>query len=219
MSLEIRIRQVEDRLRRACLDAGRDPATVELLPVSKRQPESLIREAKALGFKRFGENYVQEAVPKAAALREVDFVLIGPLQSNKAKLALQTFSEIQSIDRLDLALRLDRLAQELDVIRPTWVQVDLWGEATKLGGCTRDQLPQIAGVLSASSRLPLQGFMAIPPPGHPRAFQELAELRSDWNQRLGQALRLSMGMSDDLEAAVATGSDQIRIGTAFFGSR
>lgn len=219
MSLEARIQQVQDRLRRACIDADRDPSTVELLPVSKRQPEGLIRDAMALGFKRFGENYVQEAAPKAAALPQAAFVLIGPLQSNKAKLALQTFAEIQSVDRLDLAKRLDRLARELDICRPTWIQVDLWHEATKQGGCPREQLPELARYLAECPRLPLQGFMAIPPPGSPEAFRELAALREDWSRRLGRKLRLSMGMSDDLEAAVAAGSDQIRIGTAFFGAR
>lgn len=219
MSLEVRISQVQDRLHRACAAAGRDPADVELLPVSKRQPESLIREAMELGFKRFGENYVQEAASKAPALPEAAFVLIGPLQSNKAKLALQTFVELQSVDRLDLAQRLDRIAQELGVVRPAWVQVDLWDEATKLGGCAGPQLPELVGFLSKSDCLPLQGFMAIPPPGNMAAFQELAGLREDWRQRLGRNLRLSMGMSGDLEAAVAAGSDQIRVGTAIFGIR
>lgn len=219
MSLEVRIRQVQDRLHRACTEAGRDLADVELLPVSKRQPESLIRDAMELGFRRFGENYVQEAATKALALPEAEFVLIGPLQSNKAKLALQTFVEIQSVDRLELAQRLDRIAQELGVARPAWVQVDLWGEATKLGGCAGPQLLELVGFLSKSHSLPLQGFMAIPPPGNREAFRELAGLREDWRQRLGRNLRLSMGMSDDLEAAVAAGSDQIRVGTALFGSR
>lgn len=192
---------------------------VELLPVSKRQPESLIREAMALGFTRFGENYVQEAMAKAPALPGVELVLIGPLQSNKAKAALQTFTEIQSVDRLDLARRLDRLAGELNVVRPVWIQVDLWGEATKLGGCPREDLPALMEYLAGSTRLPLRGLMAIPPPAVPQVFRELADLRTGWEGRLHRRLKLSMGMSDDLEAAVAAGSDQIRIGTAFFGSR
>ncbi|HJV23197.1 MAG TPA: YggS family pyridoxal phosphate-dependent enzyme [Holophagaceae bacterium] len=219
MSLEVRIQQVRDRLRRACEAAGRSDGDVELLPVSKRQPEALIREAMALGFTRFGENYVQEAMAKAPALPGAELILIGPLQSNKAKAALQTFAEIQSVDRLELAQRLDRLAGELGVVRPTWIQVDLWGEATKLGGCGREDLPGLLAFLADAPRLPLQGLMAIPPPGLPGAFRELAELRDGWERRLSHRLRLSMGMSDDLEAAVAAGSDQIRIGTAFFGSR
>lgn len=219
MSLEERVREVQARLTRACEAAGRAPAAVELLPVSKRQPEALIREALALGFTRFGENYVQEGATKAQALPQAAFILIGPLQSNKAKVALETFTELQSVDRLELARRLDRLAGELEVVRPTWIQVDLWGEATKLGGCPEGQLPELIAFLDRSPRLPLQGLMAIPPPGDAKPFGELAALRDRWRQRLGRDLRLSMGMSGDLEAAVAAGSDQIRIGTAFFGER
>jgi hypothetical protein len=176
-------------------------------------------QALTLGFRRFGENYVQEAAAKAPALPGVDLILLGPLQSNKAKLALQVFSELQSVDRLELAHRLDRLAGELGVVRPAWVQVDLWDEATKLGGCRGEQLPDLLGFLASTPRLPLQGLMALPPPGHTQAFEELARLRETWRQRLGQDLKLSMGMSGDLEAAIAAGSDQIRIGTAFFGAR
>ncbi len=219
MSLQARVQQVQDRLHRACLSAGRKPEEVELLPVSKRQPENLIREAMALGFKRFGENYVQEAATKAASLPEADLILIGPLQSNKAKVALQTFAELQSVDRLDLAQRLDRLAGELELVRPTWIQVDLWEEDTKMGGCPAERVPELVAFLARSPRLPLQGFMAIPPPEDAQAFQELARLRETWSQNLGRRLRLSMGMSADLESAVAAGSDQIRIGTAFFGAR
>jgi pyridoxal phosphate enzyme (YggS family) len=219
MSLEERIREVRSRLTRACELAGRDPASVELLPVSKFQPEARLREALALGFHRFGENYVQEAAAKAGSLPEATFVLLGPLQSNKAKLALGTFAELQSVDRLDLAHRLARLAGELELIRPVWVQVDLWAEATKLGGCPEAALPALLEYLEACPRLPLKGFMALPPPGELRAFVQMAELREVWRQRLGRDLKLSMGMSGDLEAAVAAGTDQVRIGTAFFGER
>ncbi len=219
MSLEARVGEVRARLTRACEAAGRAPSGVELLPVSKRQPEALIREALALRFTRFGENYVQEGATKAQALPQAAFILIGPLQSNKAKGALVAFAELQSVDRLDLARRLDRLAGELDVVRPAWIQVDLWGEATKMGGCPEGQLPELIAFLDQSPRLPLQGFMAIPPPGDSKAFGELAGLRERWRQRLGRDLRLSMGMSGDLEEAVAAGSDQIRVGTAIFGGR
>lgn len=219
MSLQARVQQVRDRLHRACLAAGRNPEDVELLPVSKRQPESLIREAMALGFRRFGENYVQEAATKAASVPAAELILIGPLQSNKAKAALQTFAEIQSVDRLELAQRLDRLAGELALVRPTWVQVDLWNEDTKMGGCPAERLPELVTFLAKSPRLPFQGFMAIPPPEDAEAFQQLARLRETWSQNLGRKVKLSMGMSADLESAVDAGSDQIRVGTAFFGAR
>lgn len=219
MSLADRIRGLRTRIRRACETAGRDPDSIELLPVSKKQPLSLIREAASLGFARFGENYVQEGADKAVAAPDLAFVLLGPLQRNKAKPALQHFSEIQSLDRPELAERLRHLAEELDIVRPLWIQVDLWDEATKLGGCSEADLPALIAALSNDARLPLRGLMAIPPPEQEAAFTELAVLRDRLQQQLGQSLRLSMGMSGDLEAAIAAGSDQLRIGTAFFGER
>lgn len=219
MSLRDRITTLHARIRRACEAAGRDPGSVELLPVSKKQPLGLILEAAALGFTRFGENYVQEGADKAAAAPELEFLLIGPLQRNKAKPALQHFAEIQSLDRPELAERLRRLAEELEVVRPVWIQVDLWDEATKQGGCTEAGLPAVIEALGGDARLPLRGLMAIPPPEQETAFTQLATLRERLQQDLGQPLRLSMGMSGDMEAAIAAGSDQIRIGTAFFGER
>lgn len=219
MSLTERIHALQDRIQRACAASGRNPAGIELLPVSKRHPLTLIREAAALGFQRFGENYVQEGCEKAQAAPELAFVLLGPLQRNKAKPALQHFGELQSLDRPELADRLRRLTEELDLIRPVWLQVDLWDEATKLGGCAEADLPDLLAALGGDPRLPLHGLMALPPPGEPHAFERMAELRDRLQQELGQPLRLSMGMSDDLEEAIAAGSDQIRIGTAFFGPR
>lgn len=219
MSLEDRIEGLRTRIRKACEASGRDSASIELLPVSKKQPLALIREAAKSGFRRFGENYVQEGVDKATAAADLQFVLLGPLQRNKAKPALQHFSEIQSLDRPDLAERLRRLAEELDVVRPVWIQADLWDEATKQGGCTEDDLPALLTALGGDARLPLRGLMAIPPPEDEGAFAQMANLRDRLQQDLGQPLRLSMGMSGDLEAAIAAGSDQIRIGTAFFGAR
>lgn len=219
MTLADRIEALRGRITRACAEAEREPATVELLPVSKKQPLGLIQEAAALGFHRFGENYVQEGAAKAEASQNLDFLLLGPLQRNKAKAALQAFHEILSLDRPELAERLRRLAEELDVVRPVWIQVDLWGEATKLGGCDEASLPALLEALGNDARLPLKGLMAIPPPEEGAAFSQLATLRDRLQQDLGRPLKLSMGMSGDLEAAIAAGSDQIRIGTAFFGER
>ena len=219
MSLADRVHALQDRIRRACEASGRRPEDIELLPVSKRHPLTLVREAAGLGFQRFGENYVQEGCEKAQAAPELAFVLLGPLQRNKAKPALQNFAEIQSVDRPELADRLRRLAEELDLVRPVWLQVDLWDEATKLGGCSEADLPALLQALDGDPRLPLRGLMAIPPPEDPRAFGQLAALRERLQQDLGQPLRLSMGMSDDFEAAIVAGSDQVRIGTAFFGPR
>lgn len=219
MNLAERIGGLQARIARACAEAGRNPEAVELLPVSKKQPLALIREAAGLGFTRFGENYVQEGAAKAEVAPDLAFALLGPLQRNKAKAALQHFREIQSLDRPDLAERLRRLAEELDVTCPVWIQVDLWEETTKVGGCAEADLPGLLEALGDDPRLPLRGLMAIPPPGDSATFQQLAALRDRLQQDLGRPLRLSMGMSGDLEAAIAAGTDQIRIGTAFFGER
>jgi hypothetical protein len=216
-----RIDRLRARIRMSCEASGRDPASVELLPVSKRQPLSLIREAAALGFERFGENYVQEGIQKVQETQgtPLQFVLIGPLQRNKAKPALVHFQEIMTVDRPELAERLRHLAAELDLVRGVWIQVDLWGEASKLGGCDEAGADEVFRALGQDPRLPLQGLMAIPPPEDAQAFRTLELRRDAWQQSWGQRLRLSMGMSSDLEAAIAAGTDQIRIGTAFFGER
>lgn len=214
-----RVQALQERIRRACEACGRDPGSVELLPVSKRQPVSLIRFAAELGFRTFGENYVQEGNSKAREMPDLRFVLIGPLQRNKAKPALEHFQEIMTLDRPELARRLHNLAEELNLSRRIWVQVDLWDETSKLGGCPASGIQEVIEPLTSDSRLVLDGFMAIPPPGYSNAFHDLSCLRETWQQRLGCPLRLSMGMSDDLEEAIAAGSDQVRIGTAFFGQR
>lgn len=219
MALADRVQLLRERIDRACVSCGRDPGSVELLPVSKRQPAELIRSAAELGFRTFGENYVQEGSAKAERMPDLRFVLIGPLQRNKAKPALERFQEIMTVDRVELALRLRHLAGELDLSRRIWLQVDLWDEATKMGGCSAQDVETILEALDGDPRLVFEGFMAIPPPGYSQGFLDLARLRDQWQQRLGHALRLSMGMSDDLEEAVAAGSDQVRIGTAFFGAR
>ncbi|HLO68802.1 MAG TPA: YggS family pyridoxal phosphate-dependent enzyme [Holophaga sp.] len=217
--LTARIARLRLRIQRACEACGREPGSVELLPVSKRQDAALVREAQALGFGRFGENYVQEGLRKAQEVPGAEFVLIGPLQRNKAKAALGSFAQIMTVDRPELATRLRHLAAELDVVRPVWLQVDLWGEETKVGGAGAAALEALFGALEEDPRLPVQGFMAIPPPENPDAFLAMARLREEWRQRLGRDLRLSMGMSGDLEDAIRAGTDQVRIGTAFFGTR
>ena len=121
MNLTDRIAGLRARICRACEVAKRTPESLELLPVSKKQPLALLREAGGLGFTHFGENYVQEGADKAMALPELSFVLLGPLQRNKARPALQHFAELQSLDRPEVAERLRHLAAELDVVRPIWI--------------------------------------------------------------------------------------------------
>ncbi|WP_005033405.1 YggS family pyridoxal phosphate-dependent enzyme [Holophaga foetida] len=219
INIPLRVEILRARIQKACEACNRVPSSVELLPVSKRQPMELIQSASQLGFATFGENYVQEGLAKAQACPDLSFVLIGPLQRNKTKQALLSFTEIMTVDRSELALRLRHLAEELQLSRGIWIQMDLWGEETKMGGCSETALPALIKTLEGDTRLPLQGFLAIPPPGQPEAFQDMAQLRERWQDKLGQRLRLSMGMSDDLEEAVQAGSDQVRIGTALFGER
>ncbi len=214
-----RIRVLRDRIAQACGRCGRDPADIELLPVSKRQSLDAVREAVAHGFHSFGENYVQEGVAKHLEMPELKFNLIGPLQRNKAKVALMHFAEIQTLDRLDLAARLVRLAEELSAERGVWIQMNLWDEPTKTGGCPESELSALFSELGTSALLKVRGFMAIPPPGQESAFTEMALLRERWQQKTGLPLLLSIGMSGDLEAAIEAGSDQIRVGTALFGKR
>jgi hypothetical protein len=180
---------------------------------------ALIREAAALGFPRFGENYVQEALGKIQEASGLEFVLTGPLQRNKAKAALVNFQQIMTVDRPELALRLRHLAAELELTRPIWIQMDLWDEATKVGGADSQAVEAVFEALEGDPRLPVLGFMAIPPPEDPGSFLAADRLRNEWQDRTGNRLRLSMGMSGDLEDAIRSGSDQVRIGTALFGSR
>jgi PLP dependent protein len=213
------LQDVQTRIHRACEAASRNPDAIELLAVSKYHSIEAIRELANLGLQRFGENYVQEGSSKASALPDLEFVFIGPLQRNKAKPALTHFREIMTLDRPELATRLRHLAQELDVVRGVWIQVDLWGEATKMGGCTAEEIPMILDALGGDPHLPFRGFMTIPPPDRPKAFKQMAHLRETWQQKTGECLLLSMGMSHDLEAAIQAGTDQVRIGTALFGDR
>ena len=217
--MDERFKVLRGRIEQACYRCGRNPVDVELLPVSKHQSIEAIREVVALGFHSFGENYVQEGVAKHLELPGLAFHLIGPLQRNKAKLALSHFAEIQTVDRVELASRLSRLAEELHTERGIWIQVDLWDEPTKEGGCPESIIPAIFSELEGSSSLRVCGFMAIPPPDRISPFTEMALLRDRWQEKIGLRLRLSMGMSGDLEAAIEAGSDQVRIGTALFGER
>jgi len=214
-----RLEAIRARMTLAAESCGRDLNSVSLLAVSKFHPAEALREAMECGITHFAENYVQEAVSKSALLPDATFAMIGPLQRNKAKPALLYFRELLTVDRPELASRLARLAEELNVRREIWIQVDLWGEVSKIGGCSPLDVQSILDALGGSSALPLKGFMAIPPPGMTSAFSELANFREDWRQRLGRQIQLSMGMSDDLEEAIKAGSDQIRVGTALFGER
>lgn len=215
-----------DRIARAARAASREPSSVRLLAVSKTMPTAAIRAAHALGQRAFGENYVQEAVEKRAALADLadlEWHLIGPLQGNKARLAAETFDWVESVDRLKIA---ERLAAARPADRPpldVLVQVNVSGEVTK-SGVSPPQAVGLAQAVAGLPRLRLRGIMGIPAPHDDAARQRaaFAALRAcfDACRAAGLAVdTLSMGMSADLEAAIAEGSTQVRVGTAIFGAR
>ncbi len=227
MSLDEKAWQaVRSRIALAARRAGRDPATVALLAVSKGQPAAAVRAAYALGQRAFGENYVQESLAKArllAALPGIEWHLIGPLQSNKARLAAASFDWVQSIDRLKTAERLaaarDVRAGPLNVC----VQVNISGEASK-SGVAPDSALALAGAIAPLPRIVLRGFMGIAEATtdsvRQRAQFHLLRELFDAARAGGLALdTLSMGMSADLEAAIAEGATLVRLGTALFGER
>jgi pyridoxal phosphate enzyme (YggS family) len=223
------LQAVAARIRVAARAAGRDPAGVRLLAASKTVPPGAIEEAYAAGQCSFGENYVQEALDKKSALgrsgisSQIEWHLIGPLQSNKTRAAAECFDWVHTVDREKVARRLSEArsqdAQPLNIL----VQVNISGEATK-GGVPPADAAALAGFVAQLPRLRLRGLMAIPEPTDDADLQ-LARFRSvrelfDALNRQGFALdTLSMGMSQDLESAVAQGSTMVRIGTAIFGAR
>ena len=218
---------VQARIGRACVAAGRPVESVTLLAVSKRFPPAAVREAAAAGQRCFGENQVQEGVDKIAALRSsgeaLEWHLIGPLQSNKTRLAAEHFAWVHSVDRLKIA---ERLAEQRPPHLPplqVCVQVNISGEATKSGIASADA-PALAAAITRLPRLRLRGVMAIPEPAGGFDAQRVPHraLRRLFDALVDQGLAvdtLSIGMSDDLEAAVAEGSTMVRIGTAIFGAR
>lgn len=215
-SLGDRLQAVHRRIDEACLAAARNRNEVQLLCVSKTQPAEAVRAAWQLGERHFGENYVQEAVIKIEALRELPGLVwhcIGPLQSNKTRLVAEHFDWVHSVDSLKLARRLSE--QRPPQLAPLQIclQVNTSGEASKSGIDPAD-LPALAAEVAQLPRLQLRGLMHIPAPGSDAAVhRRLAALLQPGMDQL------SMGMSDDLEAAVAAGSTWVRIGTAVFGAR
>ena len=216
------------RIARAAEKARRDPADVSLLAVTKTHPAEVVRSAVAAGLTRFGENRVAEGISKIEALRgefpALEWRLIGPLQSNKAKPALQWFSIVETLDRERLAVRLAGLLAPDAPAYPVLLEVNVGGEATK-SGAAPGEVEALAKAALDTGRLDVRGLMAVPPyaddPESTRPhFRALAQLRDRLSDRLGRALpELSMGMTHDFEVAVEEGSTEVRIGTALFGPR
>jgi hypothetical protein len=224
-ALHRRLCSVQARIAQALADAGRDAAAVRLLAVSKTFDAAAVRELAACGQREFGESYVQEALDKQRALRDLSLKwhFIGPIQSNKTRAIAESFSWVHSIDRLKVAERLS--AQRPAGLPPLQVCIELnvSGEASK-GGVGAIELPALAERLAALPGLQLRGVMAIPAPATGMAAQRAAFrlVRVAFEDLIarGHALdTLSMGMSDDLEAAILEGATIVRVGTALFGER
>lgn len=213
---------VSSRIRAAALAAQRDEHSVQLLAVSKTKPAEALREAYAAGLHNFGENYLQEALGKQLELADLPLIwhFIGPIQSNKTRAIAEHFAWVHSVDRLKIAQRLsEQRPADLPPLN-ICIQVNVSGEASK-SGCTPADLPALASAISQLPRINLRGLMAIPEPTEDRAAQDAAFAAV---QRLQTSLdlpldTLSMGMSHDLESAIAMGATWVRIGTALFGAR
>jgi pyridoxal phosphate enzyme (YggS family) len=227
LDLRTRLDGVRDRIARAASRAGRDPASIRLIAVSKTFPVDYIRAAAAAGQTDFGENKVQEAIPKIQATTDLGLTwhLVGHLQSNKARKAGSHFDTVHSIDGTDLVGRLEEAARTSGRRVKLLVQVDLAGEATKHGAKPAD----VAAILESArpcTAVHIAGLMLLPPALDPEAarpyFRSLRLLRDDLvgrgfdPQMLGE---LSMGMSQDFEVAVEEGATMVRVGSAIFGER
>ncbi|WP_407314525.1 YggS family pyridoxal phosphate-dependent enzyme [Pseudomonas sp. nanlin1] len=216
------ISRVIARIEAAAQACGRAPATIGLLAVSKTKPAEAVREAFAAGVRDVGENYLQEALEKQTQLTDLALTwhFIGPIQSNKTRAIAEHFDWVHSVDRLKIAQRLAEQRPEGLAPLNICIQVNVSGEASK-SGCAPAELEALAQAISALPRLKLRGLMAIPEPTDDPDAQEaaFASVRI-LQERLSLPLdTLSMGMSHDLEAAIAQGATWVRIGTALFGAR
>ena len=210
-------REVKARVDEACRAAGRDPAEVTIVAVSKTHPASAVREAAAAGATDFGENYAQELAEKRGECGDVRWHFIGRLQRNKAKLVAGHVALVHAVDSVELAAELGKRAGG---IQPVLLAVNVAGEASK-GGVAEALAPELARAVARTSGVRLDGLMTMPPPDEDprRYFDALRALRDRLASELGPLPVLSMGMSGDFEAAVACGATHVRIGTAIFGSR
>jgi pyridoxal phosphate enzyme (YggS family) len=219
-----RLEKVQAAIAEAVRRAGRDPAEIELVAVSKTQTAEHIREAMRAGLSVFGENKVQEAGRKIEELGRGVWHLIGHLQTNKAKDAVRLFDSIDSVDHLELAQEIDRRAEPIGKIQNVLLQVNVAGESSKFG-CAPHAARELAEAINHLPRLCLRGLMTIAPyaddPEQSRPhFARLRELRDTIQTDTGLLLPvLSMGMSGDFAVAVEEGSTSLRIGTSLFGER
>ena len=219
-----RLARLEEGIATAAKRAGRNPAEIELVAVSKTQPVENIQQALRAGLLQFGENKVQEGRGKIESIGRGVWHLIGHLQTNKVREAVRLFDFIDSVDRLDLAEEIARRAEIIGKVQKVLLQVNIAGESAKFG-CAPASARALAEAINALPRLALQGLMTIAPyssePEKSRPhFSGLRELRDNIEDETGLRLPvLSMGMSGDYAVAIDEGSTSIRIGTALFGER
>lgn len=228
-SIADNIGSVTRRIQKATLQAGRAPGSVRLLAVSKTRPPEELRAAAEAGQIAFGENYLQEALDKIEALQDLpdlEWHFIGPIQSNKTRQIAEAFDWVHSVDRLKIARRLSEQRSADQPALNICLQVNINSEASK-SGCILADLPELVSAVGELPNLKLRGLMAIPDPDQPEAdlrlsFRKLAGTLNDLKQKYPEAGpldTLSMGMSGDMELAIAEGATWVRVGTALFGAR
>jgi pyridoxal phosphate enzyme (YggS family) len=219
-SIDDNLQAVRRRITRAAAAGGRDPAGVTRLAVSKTHAVALVEQALAAGQRAFGENYVQEALEKMDALagKSIAWHLVGPLQSNKTRLVAERFDWVHSVESEKIARRLSEQRPAAQPPLNVLIQVNVSAEVSK-GGVAPAQVPALAKTIHALPRLRLRGLMAVPEPGaQPVRYRELNALYGKLKEEFSFDT-LSVGMSDDLELAIAEGATLVRIGTAIFGAR
>jgi hypothetical protein len=218
---------VRRRIQDSAMLAGRDVDTIQLLAVSKTQPVARIQAAMEAGQRAFGESYVQEAIPKIEAIAilcdDIEWHYIGPIQANKTAVIARHFSWVHSLDRLKIAQRLSEQRPDHLPELNICIQVNTSGEASKSGIEAR-ALPEFVQAIQDLPRLHLRGLMTVPAPSQDaqaqrRPFAELRRLMQNLNNQGAALDTLSMGMSQDLEAAIAEGATIVRVGTDIFGPR
>lgn len=214
---------VLSQIEQACQQAQRDPATVQLLAVSKTHPSLALREMYAVGQRSFGENYLQEALTKIEELQdlEIEWHFIGHVQRNKTKHLAEKFDWVHGVDRLIIAERLSSQRLESQTPLNICLQVNIDGQDSK-DGCQPEEVIELVKQISRLPNIRLRGLMVIPAPENHAAFADAKVLFEQVKSQHAQSQdwdTLSMGMSADLDAAIAEGSTMVRIGTALFGKR
>jgi len=214
---------VLSQIEQACQQAQRDPATVQLLAVSKTHPSLALREMYAVGQRSFGENYLQEALTKIEELQdlEIEWHFIGHVQRNKTKHLAEKFDWVHGVDRLIIAERLSSQRLESQKTLNICLQVNIDGQDSK-DGCQPEEVSELVKQISRLPNIRLRGLMVIPAPENHAAFADAKVLFEQVKSQHAQPQdwdTLSMGMSADLDAAIAAGSTMVRVGTALFGTR